>query len=136
MKPEKMTQLYRSPNGDMWLLVRDPANGRAFVRHQANIPAGGQVTDMSIDAFLSGPRNPEHEALVSLLGTEVPDMLGAYGDGAPTVAGGGRQWSDAELSELEDLLMCEIPIKEIARLLGRDHSDVRDKVAEVGRACR
>jgi len=48
----------------------------------------------------------------------------------------GREWSDAELMELGDLLMYEISIKEIARLLERDHGDVQDKVVEVGRACR
>ena len=38
-------QLYRSPNGDSWFLARDPETGSAFVRHQANAPSGGQVTD-------------------------------------------------------------------------------------------
>jgi hypothetical protein len=38
-------QLYRSPNGDSWSFARDPARGTAFVRHQANAPSGGQVTD-------------------------------------------------------------------------------------------
>jgi hypothetical protein len=42
----------------------------------------------------------------------------------------GREWSDAELME------CEISIKEIARLLERDHGDVQAKVVEIGRACR
>ena len=36
-------QLYRSPNGDSWFLVRDSATGSAFVRHQANAPSGGHV---------------------------------------------------------------------------------------------
>jgi hypothetical protein len=45
MKRAKMTQLYRSPKGDTWFLGRDPATGSAFVRHEANIPSGGQVTD-------------------------------------------------------------------------------------------
>jgi hypothetical protein len=57
-------QLYRSPNGDSWFLARDPATGSAFVRHQANAPSGGHVTDIELGAFLSGPRNPEHEALL------------------------------------------------------------------------
>jgi hypothetical protein len=48
----------------------------------------------------------------------------------------GREWSDAELLELGDLLMYEISIKQIARLLERDHGDVQDKVVEIGRACR
>jgi hypothetical protein len=47
-----------------------------------------------------------------------------------------RGWSDDELTELGDLLMCEISIQEIARLLGRDHDDVREKVLdEIRQAC-
>src|ERR1700719_534774 len=41
-------QLYRSPNGDTWFLARDPETGSAFVRHQANAPSGGQVTDIEL----------------------------------------------------------------------------------------
>jgi hypothetical protein len=47
-----------------------------------------------------------------------------------------REWSDAELNELGDLLLRGLSIEEIARLLDRDHGEVRDKVVEVGRACR
>jgi hypothetical protein len=47
-----------------------------------------------------------------------------------------REWSDAELTELGNMLVRGLPIEEIARLLRRDHGEVRDKVAEVGRACR
>ena len=52
-------QLYRSPNGDTWFLARDPETGSAFVRHQANAPSGGQVTDIELGAFLSGPGSPK-----------------------------------------------------------------------------
>jgi hypothetical protein len=48
----------------------------------------------------------------------------------------GREWSDAELKELGDMLLRGLSIEEIARRLRRDHGEVRDKVAEVGRACR
>ena len=54
-------QLYRSPNGDIWFLVRDPATGTASVMDQANAPSGGQVTNIELGAFLSGPRNPEYQ---------------------------------------------------------------------------
>jgi len=47
-----------------------------------------------------------------------------------------KEWSDAELIELGNMLIGGLSIAEIARLLGRDHGDVRDKVVEVGRACR
>jgi hypothetical protein len=65
-------ELYSSPNGDRWFLVRDPATGNAFIRHEPNLPSGGQVTEIDIGAFLSrGPRNPEHQALLQLIGTLV-----------------------------------------------------------------
>ena len=48
----------------------------------------------------------------------------------------GREWSDAELTELGNMLVRGLSIEEIARLLRRDYREVRDKVAEVGRACR
>jgi hypothetical protein len=48
----------------------------------------------------------------------------------------GKEWSDAELNELGHMLLRGLSIEEIARLLRRNHREVRDKVAEVGRACR
>jgi len=64
--------LYSSPNGDRWLLGRDHATGNVFVRHEANIPSGGKRTDIDIGEFLSsGQRNPEHQALLRLIGTLV-----------------------------------------------------------------
>src|ERR1700751_1204350 len=41
MKRAETRELYRSPNGDTWFLVRDRASGPAFIRHQANTSAGG-----------------------------------------------------------------------------------------------
>jgi hypothetical protein len=59
------------------------------------------------------------------------------GEGADQPGGKRRgKWSADELTELGDLLLCEIPIQEIARLLGRDLDDVENKVVEIGRACR
>jgi hypothetical protein len=40
------------------------------------------------------------------------------------------------LKELGEMLMRGLSIEEIAGLLRRGHREVRDKVAEVGRACR
>ena len=66
----KSLQIYRSSNGDRWLLIRDRASGTAYVRHEANPASGGQVTDIEIEAFLSqGHRGPEHQALLALIGT-------------------------------------------------------------------
>jgi hypothetical protein len=45
-------EIYRSPNGDRWLLARDPDIGRVFVRHEPNLPSGGQVADVELGAFL------------------------------------------------------------------------------------
>jgi len=65
-------ELYSSPNGDRWLLRRDPATGDVFDRHEANVPSGGKRTDIDIGDFLSsGQRNPEHQALLRLIGTLV-----------------------------------------------------------------
>ena len=70
MERMEKRELYGSPNGDRWFLSREPATGRVFVRHEANLSSGGQVTDVDIGAFLSrGAHNPEHEALLRLIGT-------------------------------------------------------------------
>ena len=46
-------ELYRSSNGDRWLLARDIESGEVFVRHEANLASGGQRTHIEIGAFLS-----------------------------------------------------------------------------------
>jgi hypothetical protein len=135
MKHTYMRQLYRSPNGDTWFLAREQATGSAFVRHQANIPSGGQVTDIELDAFLSGPRNPEHEALLRLIGNSIAGTRGADTEADQAGVNTAKEWSDAELTELGNMLVGGLSIAEIARLLRRHHRDVRDKVIEVGRAC-
>jgi hypothetical protein len=129
-------QLYRSPNGDSWFLARDPATGSAFVRHQANAPSGGQVTDIELGAFLSGPGSPEHEALLRLIGASILNPRGAEADDEPLAVNTGREWSDVEMNALGEMLVRGVSIEEIARRLRRDLGEVRDKVAEVGRTCR
>src|SRR6516162_7398368 len=89
----EMRQLYRSPNGDSWFLACDPATGSAFVRHQANAPSGGHVTDIELGAFLGGPRNPEHEALLRLIGASILDLPGAEADDEPVAVNTGREWA-------------------------------------------
>lgn len=70
--PAQKRELYKSPNGDRWYLARESETGRLCVSHEANFPSGGQVTDIDIGAFLSGgPRHPEHQALLHLIGTLV-----------------------------------------------------------------
>jgi len=70
--PAQIRELYSSPNGDRWYLAREPETGRLFVRHKANVPSGGQVSDIDIGTFLSGGcAHPEHQALLQLIGTLV-----------------------------------------------------------------
>jgi hypothetical protein len=131
-----MEQLYRSPNGDTWFLARDPATGLGTVRHQANASSGCQVTDLEIGTFLSGPPHPEQAALLRVIGASIIDPRGTAVEDQLPAADTRREWSDAELIQLGNMLVRGLSIEEIARLLRRHHGDIRDKVAEVGRACR
>jgi hypothetical protein len=128
--------LYRSPNGDTWFLARDPATGLGTVRHQANASSGGQVTDLEIGAFLNGPPHPEQEALLRVIGASMVSPHGTAVEDEQPAANAEREWSDAELTQLGNMLVRGLSIEEIARLLRRDHGEVRDKVVEVGRACQ
>ena len=68
----RTTEFYRSPNGDRWLLARGPETSRVFVRHEPNLPSGGQVVDIEIGAFLNAAGNgPEKQELLRLIGTLV-----------------------------------------------------------------
>jgi len=67
-------ELYSSPNGDRWLLCRDPDTDRVFVRHEPNAHSGGQVSNLDLSTFLSrGPLNPEHQSLLRLIATLVDE---------------------------------------------------------------
>ena len=78
-------ELYSSPNGDRWLLARDPESGRVFVRHEANLSSGGRISEIGIGAFLgSGGQGPEHQELLRLIGTLVGD---AFPSSAAAVSG-------------------------------------------------
>jgi hypothetical protein len=67
--PIATRDLYRSPNGDRWLLVRDDT-GRVFVRHEANLASGGAVTDTEIANFLGqGGLGQEKQELIRLIGS-------------------------------------------------------------------
>jgi hypothetical protein len=59
-------EIYRSPNGDRWTLVRN--GSAAIVRHQPNPASGGRASDMDAEAFLATPGNgPEKQALRRML---------------------------------------------------------------------
>lgn len=64
------TVIYRSPNGDHWMLCTGEKQTR-FVRHVANAASGGAVSDVSVEAFLNTAgdrhRGPQHDALRKLL---------------------------------------------------------------------
>ena len=63
-------EFYASSNGDRWLLVRDPASGRALVRHEANLASGGTATEIELDAFLARERHSaQNQELMRLIGT-------------------------------------------------------------------
>jgi hypothetical protein len=58
-------EIYRSSNGDRWILIRD----REVVRHEPNLSSGGQWTETSVDEFLNGTgTSPQNLALRKLLG--------------------------------------------------------------------
>ena len=60
--------IYRSQNGDTWLLLREAPSARILVRHTANKGSGGKVTDLPVEEFLSiNGAGPEHSALRTLL---------------------------------------------------------------------
>ena len=60
--------IYRSQNGDVWLLLRETPSKRILVRHTANAASGGQITDLPVEEFLSiNGSGAEHQALSVLL---------------------------------------------------------------------
>jgi hypothetical protein len=59
--------IYASSNGDKWVLTRG-INGRMLVRHEANEPSGGHVTEFEVEDFLRmSSFGPQHNALWELL---------------------------------------------------------------------
>ena len=70
--------LYQGSSGDRWRLARDTETGRVFVRHEANLPSGGRVTEVDLGAFLgAGAGGPEQQALLRLIGGLVEDPIRA-----------------------------------------------------------
>jgi hypothetical protein len=67
MTVSPVKELYRSPNGDRWVLCKD-TSGRLVVSHHPNKPSGGQPSEIEVEVFLSqGGQGPEHQALVEAL---------------------------------------------------------------------
>jgi len=60
--------VYRSANGDRWMLITDTVSGEKIVRHEANQSSGGHATDMGVQEFLDiRGSGPEFAALRGLL---------------------------------------------------------------------
>ncbi len=80
-------ELYRSPNGDRWLLCKDPSGG-VFIVHQANIPSGGHVSRIEVGDFLAKGHGPEQQALLHMIGALLdPDAAGLLtGEADPGLA--------------------------------------------------
>jgi hypothetical protein len=78
----------------------------------------------------------QQQALLRVIGASIIDPHATAVEDEPPAADTRREWSDADLTQLGDLLVRGLLIEEIARILRRDHGGVCDKAAEVGRACR
>jgi hypothetical protein len=86
--PIQTRQLYRSANGDRWLLAREADSDRVFVRHEANPSSGGHVTDSALGAFLSqGGHGPEQQELLRLIGSLVERPATADAQSTPRPPG-------------------------------------------------
>ena len=67
MSASLVKELYNSPNGDRWVLCRNPS-GMLVVSHHPNSASGGQVSETGVNVFLShDERGPERQALVEAL---------------------------------------------------------------------
>jgi hypothetical protein len=68
--PAMNTDIYRSSNGDRWLLIHDDATGKYTVRHEPNLASGGQATETELDEFLarSGTSPQDEVTLQAMLG--------------------------------------------------------------------
>jgi hypothetical protein len=87
MNDPQTRELYRSPNGDRWLLCKD-ASGRVFVLHQANIPSGGQTSRLDLADFLTRGYGPQQQALYQMIGSLIESTPGELltGEGDPGLA--------------------------------------------------
>jgi hypothetical protein len=71
MTGNESRELYCSPNGDRWYLVREAHSGRPVVLHEPNAPSGGATSLISIGEFLAQGHGPEQQELLRLIGTLV-----------------------------------------------------------------
>ncbi len=72
---DESRELYRSPNGDRWLLIREALSLRVLVRHEPNLPSAGKASVVEVGEFLSRGHGPEQQALLRLIGSLVEPGL-------------------------------------------------------------
>jgi hypothetical protein len=60
-------ELYKSSNGDRWLLHSEANTGATYIIHAPNRASGGDVSRSSPAAFLAAGNGPEQQALLSLI---------------------------------------------------------------------
>ena len=75
METVRTRELYSSSNGDRWLLCRN-TSGKVFVSHQANIPAGGRISQIELGDFLARGYGPEQQALLQMIGSLIESNRG------------------------------------------------------------
>src|SRR5207249_1955722 len=85
---------------------------RGEFRHQGNASSGGQITDIEIGAFLSGPPHPEQEALLRVIGASIVDPQGTAVEDEQPAVNAEREWSEAELTQLGNMLVRGLSIEE------------------------
>jgi len=96
--PVSTQHVYRSANGDRWLLFTDTASGRKFVRHEANQSSGGHATDLDVEDFLEiGGSGPEFAALRDLMGRPSEDARNRVHEGRGSILS-DHVWGRGETS--------------------------------------
>ena len=66
---EASRPFHAATDGEAWLLVRDAAADKVFVRHVPPAASGAQPRECGLGAFLSQPvEGDEHRALLRLIG--------------------------------------------------------------------
>jgi hypothetical protein len=64
----KTHDIYRSSNGDRWLLLWDSESKQGIVRHEPALSSGGRITETPVNEFLDRTgTSPENVALRALL---------------------------------------------------------------------
>jgi len=61
-------EIYRSSNGDRWVLIWDSDERQGIVRHEPALASGGQITETPMNEFLArSGTSPQNQALEALL---------------------------------------------------------------------